>query len=54
MLSTRAVAQDDASAMREQMKERIDALKDLAPDGVKGLNQTLKNDVKVYIAWYTE
>ena len=54
MLSTRAVAQDDASAMREQMKERIDELKALAPENVKGLNQTLKNDVKVYIAQYTE
>jgi len=54
MLSTRAVAQDDASAMREQMKERIDELKALAPDNVKGLNQTLRNDVNVYIAWYTE
>lgn len=53
MLSTRAVAQD-ASAMREQMKERIDALTALAPDGVKGLNETLKNDVKVFTAQYTE
>ena len=54
MLSTRAVAQDDASAMREQMKERLDELKALVPDGVKGLNETLKNDVKVYTAQYTE
>ena len=54
MLSTRAVAQNDASAMREQMKTRIDELKALAPDNVKGLNGTLKNDVKVYIAQYTE
>lgn len=54
MLSTRAVAQNDASAMRELMKTRIDELKALAPDNVKGLNQTLKNDtVKVYIAQYT-
>jgi len=54
MLSTRAVAQNDASAMREQMKERLDELKALVPDGVKGLNETLKNDVKVYTAQYTE
>ena len=55
MLSTRAVAQNDASAMREQMKERIDELKALAPDNVKGLNETLKHDtVKVYIARYTD
>ena len=54
MLSTRAVAQNDASAMREQMKERLDELKALAPENVKGLNQTLKNDtVKVYTALYT-
>lgn len=54
MLSTRAVAQNDASAMREQMKERLDELKALAPDGVKGLNETLKHDtVKVYITLYT-
>lgn len=55
MLSTRAVAQNDASAMREQMKERLDELKALAPENVKGLNQTLKNDtVKVYTAQYTQ
>jgi len=36
MLSTRAVAQGDASAMREQMKERLDELTTLAPDNVKG------------------
>ena len=55
MLSTRAVAQNDASAMRELMKTRIDELKALAPDNVKGLNETLKNDtVKVYIAQYTD
>lgn len=55
MLSTRAVAQNDASAMRELMKTRIDELKALAPDNVKGLNQTLKDDtVKVYIAQYTD
>ena len=55
MLSTRAVAQNDASAMRELMKGRIDELTALAPDNVKGLNQTLKHDtVKVYIAQYTE
>jgi len=53
MLSTRAVAQNDASAMREQMKGRIDELTALAPENVKGLNETLKNDVKVYIAQYT-
>ena len=55
MLSTRAVAQNDASAMRELMKTRIDELKALAPDNVKGLNETLKHDtVKVYIARYTD
>lgn len=55
MLSTRAVAQNDASAMRAQMKERLDELKALAPENVKGLNQTLKNDtVKVYTAQYTQ
>ena len=54
MLSTRAVAQNDASAMREQMKERLDELKALAPENVKGLNETLKNDtVKVFTAQYT-
>ena len=53
MLSTRAVAQDDASAMREQMKERLDELTTLAPDNVKGLNETLRNDVNVYKALYT-
>ena len=53
MLSTRAVAQNDASAMREQMKERIDELTALAPDNVKGLNETLRNDVNVYKALYT-
>jgi len=53
MLSTRAVAQGDASAMRELMKTRIDELKALAPDDVKGLNETLKNDVNVYKALYT-
>lgn len=53
MLSTRAVAQDDASAMRAQMKERIDELTALAPENVKGLNETLKNDVNVYKALYT-
>ena len=45
MLSTRAVAQDDASAMRELMKGKLEELKALAPDGVKGLNETLKNKV---------
>ena len=55
MLSTRAVAQNDASAMRAQMKERLDELKALAPDNVKGLNETLKHDtVKVYIAQCTQ
>lgn len=49
MLSTRAVAQNDASAMREQMKERLDELKALVPDGVKGLNETLKNNVNVSV-----
>ena len=53
MLSTRAVAQNDASAMRELMKGRIDELTALAPENVKGLNETLKNDVKVYKALYT-
>ena len=53
MLSTRAVAQNDASAMRELMKGRIDELTALAPDNVKGLNETLRNDVNVYKALYT-
>jgi len=53
MLSTRAVAQNDASAMRELMKTRIDELTALAPDNVKGLNETLRNDVNVYKALYT-
>ena len=51
--ATGAWAQNDASAMREQMKERIDALKALAPDNVKGLNETLKNDINVYKELYT-
>ena len=39
----------------EQMKERLDELKALAPENVKGLNQTLKNDtVKVFIASFTQ
>ena len=55
MLSTRAVAQNDPSTMRAQMKERLDELKALAPDNVKGLNETLKNDtVKVFIASFTQ
>ena len=55
MLSTRAVAQNDASAMRELMKGRIDELTALAPENVKGLNETLKNDtVKVFIASFTQ
>ncbi len=53
MLSTRAVAQNDASAMREQMKERLDELKALAPDGVKGLNETLKNNVNERVTNFT-
>ena len=53
MLSTRAVAQNDASAMREQMKERLDELKALVPDGVKGLNETLKNNVNERVTNYT-
>ena len=53
MLSTRAVAQNDASAMREQMKGRIDELTTLVPENVKGLNETLKNDINVYKELYT-
>lgn len=50
---TGAMAQNDASAMREQMKERLDELTTLAPENVKGLNETLKNDINVYKELYT-
>ncbi len=53
MLSTRAVAQNDASAMRELMKGKLDELKALVPDGVKGLNETLKNNVNERVTNYT-
>ena len=56
MLSTRAVAQsveNDPNAMRELMKGKLDELKALVPDGVKGLNETLKNNVNERVTNFT-
>ena len=56
MLSTRAVAQsveNDPNAMRELMKGKLDELQALVPDGVKGLNETLKNNVNERVTNYT-
>ena len=54
MLSTSAVAQsEDASQMRELMKERIDSLNTLVSSGVQGLTGKVKKDVNTYTGNYT-
>ena len=54
MLSTSAVAQsEDASQMRELMKERIDSLNTLVSSGVQGLTGKVKKDVNTFTGNYT-